>query len=115
MFEGVVIAAEKFEVPEGGGPAVSPMPDVMDIAPLLGPVATRMGAMPIPGDHRPPHPRGDHPGGPADIDRLRLGSEHHPADGGVTGVSAYLFRGKDLPVGGFMNPATMALQSGEIG
>jgi hypothetical protein len=64
-----VVAAEEFEVPESGGTAVCPMPDVMNITP--------------PG-------RRDHPGGPADIDRFRLGSEHHPADGAVTGVSAYL-------------------------
>jgi hypothetical protein len=34
VFEGVVVAAEEFEVPQRGRSAISPMPDVTSITPL---------------------------------------------------------------------------------
>ncbi|MGH8928848.1 MAG: hypothetical protein ACRDWH_10890 [Acidimicrobiia bacterium] len=52
----VVIAAEKAEIPEGGWSVISPMRIVMHIAPTGGSVAPGMGALPIAGDHRSPHP-----------------------------------------------------------
>jgi hypothetical protein len=35
VFEGVVVAAEEFEIPEGAWSPVGPVPDVMCVAPLL--------------------------------------------------------------------------------
>ena len=39
MYEGVVVLAEEFEVGEGGGSAVGPVPFVVGIAPPCRPVA----------------------------------------------------------------------------
>jgi hypothetical protein len=104
VFEGVVVAAEKFQIPDSGRSNISPMTDVMHITPTGRTVTTGIAAMPIAGDHRPSHRRRNHPTGPPDINRLRIGSKHHPADGGLTGILTDLFGGKHLAVGGFMNP-----------
>jgi hypothetical protein len=53
MFEDVVVPAEQFEVPEGGGSSVGPVPDEVDVTPSRRAVTAGMGAMPVAGDHRP--------------------------------------------------------------
>lgn len=96
MFEDVVVPAEQFEVPEGGGSSVGPVPDVVDVTPSRRAVTAGMGAMPVAGDHRPSHRGGYHPGGPADVDRFTGGSEHDPADRAVTTDPADVFGGEDF-------------------
>jgi hypothetical protein len=53
--------------------------------------------MPSSGDQCPPHRRGDHPTGSADVDRFRVGSEDDPVDDSLAGGLSCLFRCDDWP------------------
>ena len=70
MFEDVVVPAEQFEVPEGGGSSVDPVPDVVVVTPSRRAVTAGMGAMSVSGDDDSSHRSWYNPGGPADVDRF---------------------------------------------
>jgi hypothetical protein len=115
VFEGVVVAAEEFEVPEGGGSPIGPMADVVSVAPLVGTVTAGIPAVTITGDQSPPHRRGHHPRGPADIDRFRSSSKHDPVDHGVTCGLPHLVRREDLPVRRLMDSASESSEGVKVG
>ncbi len=70
VFEGVVESAEQFAFVDTGRSSVGPMVNVVDVAPLRGPLTSRGDTVPVPGDDRPSLCGGPHPGLPADIEDL---------------------------------------------
>ncbi len=96
-------------------PPVGPMDHMVNVTPAGWPVTTGMLTVAVAGDHSPPHGGWYHPGGPTDINRLPIGAEHDPGDGGVTGQHADLFGGEDLTGHRLMHPTTPTLQSVKVG
>jgi hypothetical protein len=109
VLEGVVVAAEEFEVPEGGGSPVGPMLDVVGVAPWGGSVTTFMPAVAVPGDQGSSDGGGDDAGGAAEVEGLGVGAEDDPVDDGVTGGFPHLAGSQHLPGGGFVDPTTGSL------
>ena len=62
-----MVAAEQFEVGEGGRSAVGPVLDVVGVAPAVVAVAAGMLTVPVAGDQGPSYGWGDGPGGPSDV------------------------------------------------
>jgi hypothetical protein len=99
VFESVVVSAEEYQVPEGGRPAVGPMPLVMSVTPSGWSIAARgVLTMTVTDVEGPPHGGGDGPGGPADVDQFGAGSEDNAADGAITCIPTDLLRREDVPV-----------------
>ena len=115
MGEGVVVTAEKLQVPKCSRAAVGPMSDVMGVAPTVGSIAAWMLTMAIAGDERPAHRGRDDPSGPSNVDRFGVRSEHNTTDRAVAGISSNLFRREDVAIGGLVGTATMGPQSFKVG
>ena len=81
--EGVVVAAEEEQVGGRGWSALGPGDDVVAVAPFGVAVAAGEGAMSVSGDDGVAHWFGDEAQAAADVDNLRIGSEHDPSELGV--------------------------------
>jgi len=87
----------------------------MYVTPTMGPVTAGIGAVPVPGYHRPSHPRRHHPALPPDVDRFGIRAEHHPTDGGITGDPTQRLGGENLSRGGLVETPSLAGESRESG
>jgi hypothetical protein len=81
---GVVSPAEQDHVVEGGGATVSPMDDVVSVAPARRMVAPIPSASPVPAIEGPPYGWCHRSAFPPDIEHVTFRAEHHRDDAGIT-------------------------------
>src|SRR3954469_13712012 len=89
--------ADEHGVLHGGRPARRPGDEVVDLADPWGGVAAGAAAGPVSGDHGAALGGGDDPLGPADVQRLAVGSEDDPGGLAVAGDPVQHGAGDGLP------------------
>jgi hypothetical protein len=84
MGQGVVITTEQTEIVDLCLTVIRPGDEVVNIAPARRAGTTRPGAVPIPGNHRPPQGSGNDPGLSSHIEYFRASAKDDAGNRAVT-------------------------------